>query len=117
MLALKRLFLTTENILITVRKALAGNVARMKVERNDYKILNWKEEGKRPLGRPRRKREDNITIDFREFDMNFMNWINLAQDIDQWETIVNTVWTFRIHELLASSWVAERPVASQGGLS
>jgi hypothetical protein len=48
-------------------------------------------EGKRPLGRPRRKWEDNIKMDLREIGINGANWIQLAQDRVQWRTFVNTV--------------------------
>jgi hypothetical protein len=58
----------------------AGHVARMKEKR----ILVGKPEGKRPLGRPRRSWMDNIRIDLREIGWGDMNWIDLAQDRDQW---------------------------------
>jgi hypothetical protein len=53
-------------------------------------------EGKRPLGRPRRKRVDNIKIDNREIRWDGMNWIDLAQDRDQWRALVNTVMNLRV---------------------
>jgi hypothetical protein len=60
-------------------------------KRNAYKILVGKLEGKRPLGRPRRKWVDNIKMDIREIGWNVMDWIDLAQDRDQWRALVNTV--------------------------
>jgi hypothetical protein len=53
-------------------------------------------EGKRPLGRPRRKREDNIKMDLREIGINGANWIQLAQDRVQWRACVNTVMNLRV---------------------
>jgi hypothetical protein len=50
-----------------------------------------KPEGKRPLGRPRRRWVDNIKIDLREMGWNNMDWIDVAQDRDQWRALVNTV--------------------------
>jgi hypothetical protein len=50
-----------------------------------------KPEGKRPLGRSRHRSVDNIKIDLREIGQDGMNWIDLAQDMDQWRALVNTV--------------------------
>jgi hypothetical protein len=61
------------------------------LKRNAYRILVGKPEGKRPLGRPRRKWEDNIKIDLREIGWGGMDWIELSQDRDQWRDLVNTV--------------------------
>jgi hypothetical protein len=55
-----------------------------------------KPEGKRPLGTPRRRCVDNIKIDLTEIGCDGMNWIDLAQDRDQWRALVNTVMNFRI---------------------
>jgi hypothetical protein len=52
-----------------------------------------KPEGKRPLGRTRHRREDNIKIDLRDIGWGGMDWIDLAQDRDQWKALVNTVMT------------------------
>jgi hypothetical protein len=60
-------------------------------KRNAYRILVGKPEGRRPLGRPRCRRVDNIKIDLREIGWNGMEWIDLAEDRDQWRTLVNTV--------------------------
>jgi hypothetical protein len=64
--------------------------------RNAYGILVGKPEGKRPLGRPRRRWVDNIKIDLREIGWDSMDWIDLAQDKDQWRALVNTVWNLRV---------------------
>jgi hypothetical protein len=63
---------------------------------NAYRILVGKSEGKRPLGRPRRKWEDNIKMDIREIGWGGMDWIDLAQDRDQWGALVNTVINIRV---------------------
>jgi hypothetical protein len=64
--------------------------------RHAYRILVGKPEGKRPLGRPRRRWVDNIKIDLREIGWNDVDWIELAQDRDQWRALVNTVMNLRV---------------------
>jgi hypothetical protein len=70
------------------RMRWAGHVARMGEVRGSY-ILVGGPEGRRPLGRPRRRWEDNIKTDIRE--IGFGNWIHLTQDRDTWPALVNTV--------------------------
>jgi hypothetical protein len=65
-------------------------------KRNTYRIFVGKPEGKRPLGGPRRKGEDNIMMDLREIGWGGMDWIDLAQDRDQWRALVNTVMDLRV---------------------
>jgi hypothetical protein len=65
-------------------------------KRNAYRILVGKPEGKRPLGRPRRIWEDNIKMDLKEVGLGGMDWIDLAQDRDQWRALVNTVMSLRV---------------------
>jgi hypothetical protein len=55
-----------------------------------------KPEGKRPLGRPRHRRLDNIKMDLREIGWNEVDWIDMAQDRDQWRALVNTVLYLRV---------------------
>ncbi|KAJ4436711.1 hypothetical protein ANN_16843 [Periplaneta americana] len=62
----------------------AGHVARMGESRNAYRVIVWRLEGKIPLGRPRRRWEDNIKMDLKEVGYDGRDWINLAQDRDQW---------------------------------
>jgi hypothetical protein len=77
----------------------AGNVAQMGT-RNAYRILVGESEGKRPLGRPRHRRVDNTKTDVREMGWGDMDWIDLAQNRDQWRALVNTV---GFHKILGSS--------------
>jgi hypothetical protein len=65
-------------------------------KRNAYGILVGKPEGKRPLGRPRRRWEANIRIDLREIGLAGMDWIVVVQDRDQWRALVNTVINLRV---------------------
>jgi hypothetical protein len=65
-------------------------------KRNAYKILVGKQEGKRPLGRPRRKWEDNIKMGLREIRWGGIDWIDLAQDRDQWRALVNMIMNLRV---------------------
>jgi hypothetical protein len=61
-----------------------------------YRILVGKPEGKRPLGRPRRRWVDNNKMNLTEIGWGVMDWIDLAQDSDQWRALVNTVMNLRI---------------------
>jgi len=70
-------------------------VARMGEGRGLQMFLVGKPEGKRPLGRPRRRWEDNIKMDLREVGGG-RDWMELAQDRDRWRTLVNTVMNFRV---------------------
>jgi hypothetical protein len=78
------------------RMRWAGQVARMEEKRNPYRILVGKPEGKRPLERPRRRWVDNIKTELREIEWNGMDWIDLAQDREQWRALVNTVMNLRV---------------------
>jgi hypothetical protein len=64
--------------------------------RDVYRVLVGSPEGKRPLGRPRRRSEDNIKMDLREIGIDGANWIRLAQDRAQWRACVNTVMNLRV---------------------
>ena len=61
-----------------------------------HKVLVGKPEGKRPLGRSRRRCEDNIKMDFQEVGRGCGDWMELAQDTDRWRALVSTVMNFRI---------------------
>ena len=75
----------------------AGHVARMEQFRNAYRVLVGKPERKRPLGRPRRRWEDNIKMDLREVGWHPRDWIALAEDRDQWRAYVRAVMNLRVH--------------------
>jgi hypothetical protein len=77
------------------RMRWAGHVARMVVNRNAYRIFMEEPEGKRLLGRRRRRWMDNIKMDLREIEWDGMGWIDLLQDRDQWRATVNTVMNIR----------------------
>ncbi|KAJ4429722.1 hypothetical protein ANN_21926 [Periplaneta americana] len=67
----------------------------MSESRNAYRVLVGRPEGKRPLGRPRRRWEDNIKMDLREVVYDYRDWINLAQDRDQWRAYVRAAMNLR----------------------
>jgi hypothetical protein len=58
---------------------------------NAFKIVVGRPQGKRPLGRPKGRREDNIKMDIREIDCKGLDWFQLAQDRVQWRTFLNMV--------------------------
>jgi len=76
---------------IKSRMRWAGHVARTGEEREVYRVLVGKPEGRRPMWRPRRRWVDNIRMDFQEVGCGFMDWIGLAQDRDRWRTLVSAV--------------------------
>jgi hypothetical protein len=78
------------------RMRWAGHVACMGEERNVYKVLMGKPQGKRPLGRPRHRWGDGIRMDLREIDWGSIDRIQLAQDWDRWQALVNTVMNLRV---------------------
>ena len=77
------------------RMRWAEHVARMGEERGMYRVLVGKPEGKRPLGRPRR-RGDNIRMDLQEVGCGYVHWIGLAQERDRWRTLVSAVLNLRV---------------------
>jgi hypothetical protein len=78
------------------RMRWARHVARMGDGRGAYRVLVWRPEGKRPLGRPRHRWEDNIKMDLRDIGIDGANWIRLAQGRVQWRAFVNTVMNLRV---------------------
>ena len=77
------------------RMRWAGHVARMVEGRVVHRVLVGKPEGKRPLGRPSRRWEDNIKMDLQEVGGGG-DWMELAQDRDRWRSLVNTVMNLRV---------------------
>jgi hypothetical protein len=78
------------------RMRWAGQMARMWVVRGAYNILVGRPEGRRSLGRPRRRWEDNIKMDLREIGFEGVDWIHWAQNRDRWRALVNTVMNLRV---------------------
>jgi hypothetical protein len=78
------------------RMRWAGYVARMGEGRGVYRVLVGRPEGRKPLGRPRRRWEDNIRMDRGEIRIDGANWIQLAQDRVQWRACVSTVMNLRV---------------------
>ena len=87
------------NILRVIKSEIlrwAGHVARMEESRSAFKILTGKPSGNRPLGRHRRRWEDNIRTDQKEIGINAGNWVHLAQDRDYWRALVNATLNLRV---------------------
>jgi hypothetical protein len=78
------------------RMKWAGHVARMGEDRGVYRVLVGKPKGKRPLGKLRRRWEDNIKIDLQEVGGGRGDWMELAQDRESWRILVGTVRDFRV---------------------
>ena len=74
----------------------AGHVARMGEDRGVHRVLVGKPEGKRPLGRPRRRWEDNIKLDLQEVGGGRGDWMELGQDRERWRALVGTVRDIRV---------------------
>jgi hypothetical protein len=74
----------------------ARHVARIRQKRNAYRVLVGKPEGKRQVGRPRHRWEDNIKMGLTEIGLSGMDWFNLAQDGDQWKAVVSKAMNLRV---------------------
>jgi len=85
------------------RMRWVGHVARMGEGRAVYRVLVGKPEGKRPLGRPRRRWEDKIKMDLQEVGGGCGDWMELAQDKDRWRALVSTVMNLRIPKMRGNS--------------
>jgi hypothetical protein len=81
----------------------AGHVARMGEKRGVYRVLVEQTEGKRQLGRPRRRWEDNNKMDLEEVGCGCMDWIELTQDREKWRALVNAVMNIRVPQIAGNS--------------
>jgi hypothetical protein len=88
--------LNTVRVIKSRRMRWAGHVACMGEEIGVYRLLVGRSKGKRPLGRPRHRWEDNIKMDLREIKINVVNWIHLVQDRVQWWAFMNMVMKLRV---------------------
>jgi hypothetical protein len=88
--------LTIVRVIKSRRMRWTGQEARVWEGRGVYRVLVGKPEGKRPLGRPRCRWEDNIKMDLKKVGCGGMDWIELAQDRDRWRAFVNAVMNFRV---------------------
>ena len=86
----------TLNIYPEFRQIVSQHVARMGEGRGMHRVLVGKPEGKRPLGKPRRRWEDNIRMDLQEVGLGYEDWIGLAQDRDRWRALVSAVRNLRV---------------------
>ena len=86
-------------------------MARMGKGRGVYRVLVGKPEGKSPLGRPRRRWEDNIKIDLQEVEGGCGDWMELAQDRDRWRALVSTVMNLRVPKMQGISRLGAEPVS------
>jgi hypothetical protein len=78
------------------RMRWAGHVARMGEKRNAYRLLVGNPEGKKPLGRPRRRWVDNVRMDLGEMEWGDVVWIGLVLDMNRWRALVNSVLNLRV---------------------
>ena len=76
-----------------------------------YRVLLGKPEGKRPLGRPRRRWVDKIRLDLQEVGCGYMDWIELAQDRDRWRTFVSAVMNLRVPQNEGNFLTSCKPVS------
>jgi len=79
--------------------------------RGVYRVLVGRPEGKRPLGRPRRRWEDNIKMDLQEVGGDFEDLMELTQDRDSWRALVSTVMNVRVPKMRVISRLAAEPVS------
>jgi hypothetical protein len=87
---------TVVRVIKSRRMRWTGHVACIKEGRGVYRVLVGRLEGKRPLGRPRRRWEDNIKMDLKETGIDGANWIQLAQGRVHWRACMNTVMNLRV---------------------
>jgi len=93
------------------RMRWAGHVARMGEGKGMYRVLVGKPEGRRPLGRPRRRWEDNTRMGLRKVGCGCVNWMELAQDRDRWRALVGAVMNLRVPQNARNFLTSCRPVS------
>jgi len=86
-----------------------GHIARKGESRGAYRVLVVKYDGKRPLGRPRRRWEDNIKMDIPAVVCEDMDWIDLAQD--RWRALGNVVMNLQVPQNVGNFWTSREPVS------
>ena len=105
------LYMFSAQVVKSRRIRWVGHVARMGEGRGVHRILVGKTEGKRPLGRPRRRWEDNIKMDLQDVGGGFGDWIELVQDRERWRALVSTVRNLWVPKMRGISWLAAEPVS------
>ena len=93
------------------RMRWAVHVARMGEGRGVYRVLVGRPEGRRPLGRPRHRWEDNFRMDLREVGCGCVDWMELAQDRDRWRALVSAVINLRVPQNAGNFLTSCRPVS------
>ena len=104
---------SSPNIIRVIKSRIvrwAWHVVCLGEGRGAYRVLVGKPEGKRPLGRPRRRWEDNIKMDLQEVGYGGMDWIELAQDRDRWWVLVNAVTNLRVLSNAGNFFISWEPV-------
>jgi hypothetical protein len=102
---------TIIRVIKSTRMSWAGYVARMGEGRGAYRILVGRPEGRRPLGRPRRRWEDNIKMDLQEVGWWGMDWIHMARVRDSWRALVSAVMNLRIPKNGENFLTSSRPAS------
>jgi hypothetical protein len=100
----------TVRVIKSRRMRWAGHVARTGEETGVRRVLLGKPEGRRSLGRPRRRWVDNIRMDLQDVGSGYMEWIGLAQNRDSWRTLVRAVMNLRVPSNAGNFWTSCKPV-------
>jgi len=101
----------TVRVIKSWRMRWAGNVVRMGERRGEYRDLMGKPEGKRPLGRPKRRWQGNIKMDLQEVGSGGMDWIDMTLERDGWRALVNAVMKLRVPQNAGNFLTSWKPVS------